>query len=70
VAALRRLGVTDDIRGSVRRDHAFVGVKGAVPGTALSHTSDLWPVTVVVGRGFTAPTPTFALMRLEWRENY
>ena len=70
VAALRRLGVTDDIRGSVRRDHAFVGVKGAVPGTALSHTSDLWPVTVVVGRGFTAPTPTFALMRLEWREKY
>ena len=67
VAALRSLGVSDDIRGQLRRSHAFVGVKGAAPGAALSRTSDLWPVTVVVGQGFTAPTPAFALLNLRWR---
>ena len=67
MAALRSLGVSDDIRGQLRRSHAFVGVKGAAPGAALSQTSDLWPVTVVVGQGFTAATPAFALLNLRWR---
>ncbi len=67
VGALRSLGVEDDIRGQLRRAHAFIGVKGAAPGTALSQTSDLWPATVVAGQGFTAPTPGFALLKLTWR---
>ncbi len=67
IVALHTLGVQDDIRGQLRRDHAFVGVKGAAPGSALSAVSDLWPSTTVVGRGITAPTPTFALLRLRWR---
>jgi hypothetical protein len=67
VRALQGLGVTDDIRGSLRRAHSFVGVRGAAPGTALSQTSDLWPVTLTVGQGLTAPTPTFALLRLQWQ---
>jgi len=67
IAALRKLGVEDDIRGNIRRSHAFIGVKGAAPGAILSKTSDLWPVTVVVGHGLTAPTPTFALLRLQWQ---
>ncbi len=66
IAALRSLGVQDDIRGELRRDHAFVGVKGAAPGSAPSVVSDLWPATVVIGQGLTAPTPAFALQRLRW----
>ena len=66
IAALRSLGVADDIRGQLRRDHAFVGVKGAAAGAAPSDVSDLWPVTVVVGAGVTAPTPAFSLQRLTW----
>ncbi len=69
IAALQTLGVTDDIRGHLRRAHGFVGVKGAPPGSAASMTSDLWPVTIVIGDGLTASTPTFALLRLEWRIN-
>jgi hypothetical protein len=60
------LGVADDIRGELRRDHAFVGVKGASPGSAPSATSDLWPATIVIGDGLTTPTPVFALQRLIW----
>ena len=66
VQALHTLGVVDDVRGHLRRAHGFVGVKGAAPGTALSQVSDLWPVTVVVGQGFTAATPTLGLMRVQW----
>ena len=35
VAALRSLGVAGDLRGRFRESHAFVGSKGAAPGTAL-----------------------------------
>ncbi len=66
IAALRSLGVQDDIRGELRRDHAFVGVRNAAPGSAPSVVSDLWPATVVIGQGLTAPTPAFALQRLRW----
>ena len=66
VAALQSLGVDDDIRGALRRGHAFIGVKDAAMGTALSQTSELWPVTAVVGQGFTAPSPGFALLEFHW----
>jgi interleukin-like EMT inducer protein len=35
VVALRSLGVAGDLRGRFRESHAFIGVKGAAPGTAL-----------------------------------
>ena len=35
VAALRTLGVAGDLRGRFRESHAFIGVKGAAPGSAL-----------------------------------
>ena len=35
VAALRTLGVAGDLRGHFRESHAFVGVRGAAPGSAL-----------------------------------
>jgi hypothetical protein len=35
VRALATLGVRGDLRGRFREAHAFVGVKGAVPGSAL-----------------------------------
>ena len=69
LSALQTLGVSEDIRGHLRRAHGFVGVKGAPPGTAASMTSDLWPVTIAIGDGITAPKPAFALLRLEWRIN-
>ena len=66
VQALRRLGVVGDIRGHLRRAHAFVGVKGAAAGTAAEVTSDLWPATVAIGEGLTEPGPTLALLGLGW----
>ena len=49
VAALLTLGVAGDLRGHFRESHAFVGVKGAAPGTALE---DLGPraLTLTVGQ--------------------
>lgn len=50
VRALRTLGVLADLRARFRNSHAFVGVKGAVPGTALE---DLGPrrIALTVGEG-------------------
>ncbi len=49
VAALRTLGVASDLRGHFRESHAFIGVKGAAPGSALE---ELGPrtLTLTVGR--------------------
>ncbi len=69
VQALRRLGVVGDIRGHLRRAHAFVGVKGAAAGTAAEVTSDLWPATVAIGEGLTEPEPTLALLGLGWESH-
>ncbi len=49
VQALTRLGVTGDLRGKLRWSHAFIGVVGAAPGTALEAISLLQPATVFVG---------------------
>ncbi len=64
--SLRSLGVQTDIRGSLRQAHAFVGVKGAVPGAAIEATADGWPAMVVVGDGLTEPDPAFALVGMGW----
>jgi hypothetical protein len=69
VAALRTLGVAGDLRGHFRESHAFIGVKGAAPGTALE---ELGPraLTLTVGRppqirGF--ELQSFALERVAGR---
>jgi hypothetical protein len=49
VDALRSLGVSGDIRGRYRESHAFVGAKGAAPGTALEDLGPR-PVEILVGR--------------------
>jgi hypothetical protein len=54
VAALRTLGVAGDLRGHFRESHAFIGVKGAAPGTALE---ELGPRAIVLTAG--NPLPVF-----------
>jgi hypothetical protein len=49
VAALRTLGVAGDLRGRYRDSHAFVGVKGAAPGTAAEETGPR-ALALTVGR--------------------
>lgn len=66
VQALQSLGVQTDIRGSLRRAHSFVGVKGAAAGSAADFYADQWPVTVVIGDGLTEPDPAFGLLEMGW----
>jgi hypothetical protein len=49
VEALRALGVRGDLRGRFRQSHAFVGTKGAPPGSALEALGPQ-PVALTVGR--------------------
>ncbi len=49
VAALAAVGVATDLRGKLRWSHAFIGVVGAAPGTALEASSLLRPAGVYVG---------------------
>jgi hypothetical protein len=49
IAALRTIGVAGDIRGHYRDSHAFIGVKGAPPGSALEALGSR-QVVVSVGR--------------------
>jgi hypothetical protein len=58
VAALGRLGVQADMRGRFRESHAFVGVKGAPPGTALEAAG---PNVVELRVGSPDDPPGFAL---------
>jgi hypothetical protein len=48
IAALRSLGVAGDLRAQFRASHAFVGVKGAPPGTAVEALGPR-PAAVTVG---------------------
>jgi hypothetical protein len=49
VAALGTLGVAGDLRGRFRESHAFVGVKGAPPGSAAEGLGPR-PVEIRIGR--------------------
>ncbi len=49
VRALSTLGVAGDLRGRFRESHAFVGVKGGPPGSALEALAPR-PVELTVGR--------------------
>jgi hypothetical protein len=63
VAALRSVGATGDLRGKFRWSHAFIGVKGATPGSALEALDGLRPVTVAAGPALTEPRVAVAI---EW----
>jgi hypothetical protein len=49
VAALRTLGATGDMRERFREAHAFVGVKGAAPGSAVEALGPR-PIELRIGR--------------------
>ncbi len=55
VDALRGLGVLTDLRDHFRWSHAFVGVAGAEPGTALDAAGLLQPAQVQVGPALNGP---------------
>lgn len=61
VETLRTLGATSDLRGCFRCAHAFVGVVGAVPGSALEETREIGVAEVLVGRGLTEPAAYYEL---------
>ncbi len=64
IDALVRLGVVGDLRGQFRASHAFIGVVGAAPATALETTSLIYPATVWLGAPIPASTSYGALRSL------
>lgn len=56
VNALSQIGVMTDLQGRFRWSHAFVGVMGSAPGTALEATSLFQPALVAVGAPLDAST--------------
>jgi hypothetical protein len=62
VGALATLGVRGDLRGRYRESHAFIGVKGAPPGSALEA---LGPQTVEVRVGEPAAALGIELMEFQ-----
>lgn len=59
--ALQALGVAGDLRGQFRAGHAFVGIKGLMPGQAVEDLNAHAPATVSIGRNVTQPQVTLAL---------
>ncbi|MBK8798545.1 MAG: hypothetical protein IPM07_20425 [Anaerolineales bacterium] len=49
VAALRNVGVANDLRGKLRWSHAFIGAVGAPAGAAVEALDLIRPVAVTVG---------------------
>jgi hypothetical protein len=64
VDALRGIGVTGDLRGRFRWGQAIIGVRGAVPGTALEAMDWMRPVHLAVGDGATEPDLAAAFSRI------
>jgi hypothetical protein len=60
-AALQSLGVAGDVRSQFRAGHAFVGIKGSSPGSAVEDLVVSVPATVAIGKAVTRPQVTFAL---------
>jgi hypothetical protein len=61
VDALARLGAAQDLRSGFRASHAFVGVVGAAPGSALEARALVYPATVWIGAPLAAPAAYAAL---------
>lgn len=63
--ALRQLGVEGDLRFQFRAGHAFIGVKGALPGQALERVDGRFPANVAVGKNIAGDRVAFALGGIE-----
>lgn len=61
VDALHSVGVGLDLRNRFRSSYAFVGVKGAFPGTALEQIDSTFPANVYIGANVTTPQIGFAM---------
>ncbi len=68
VDALHSLGVQADLRGQFRSSHAFIGVKGEPPGTAVEDSNSSFPANVSVGKDVTKPSVTLAVGLLQFQE--
>lgn len=67
VNALHVLGVTEDLHSRFRTGHAFIGVKGAPPGTALESADARFPANVYAGKNVRAPQVSFGLGRISYQ---
>jgi hypothetical protein len=63
IAALRSLGVAADLRGRFRWGHAFIGAKGAEPGSAQESVDGVRPAQV--SRGLPLSEPQVAAQLFE-----
>ncbi len=61
INALRSIGVEGDLRFQFRMGHAFIGVKGALPGQALERVEGRFPANVAVGKNVASDRIAFAL---------
>lgn len=68
VNALGTLGVSEDVRGQFRAGHAFIGVKGALPGQAVQDVNTRLPANVVVGKNVRAPQVSLAVAGIRFDE--
>jgi hypothetical protein len=66
VLALRTLGVGGDLRGRFRESHAFVGAKGAPPGSAVE-ALDARAVQITIGRPLSGEVAELTGFRLAAR---
>jgi hypothetical protein len=66
VNALQTIGLTTDLRERFRWSHAFIGVVGAPPGSALETARLLQPATVSVGLAVDAPAVYGGVGRIQF----
>lgn len=66
VNSLHLLGLGLDIRGKFRSSYAFIGMRGAQPGSAVEVLDPSYPANASVGKNVTTPNVSFALGRLEF----
>ena len=66
-AALAQIGVRTDLRDYFRWSHAFIGVKGAPPGTAIESADLLAPVSVQVGPAINGPRVFGGVRSIQFR---
>lgn len=65
-AALAKLGLPPNQEWEFRTGYAFIGVKGARPGTALLQADDRFPANVSVGKNVSTDHVAFALARISF----
>lgn len=63
--ALGTLGVVGDVRAQFRAGHAFVGIKGLAPGSAVEDLNAHFPANVALGKNVSGPNVSLALGPIE-----